>query len=64
MPRTDEAIEIRDDIGFFQAVKAALAKTARQRKTTEELDAAVRQLVSKAIAPEGQIIDVFHGGRT
>ena len=27
---TDEAIAIRDDIGFFQAVKAALAKTARR----------------------------------
>jgi type I restriction enzyme, R subunit len=56
---TDEAIDIRDDIGFFQAVKAALAKPRGPRKTTEELDHAVRQLVAKAIAPEGEIIDVF-----
>ncbi len=56
---TEEAIEIRDDIGFFQAVKAALAKPRGPRKTTEELDHAVRQLVAKAIAPEGEIIDVF-----
>ena len=56
---TEEAIEIRDDIGFFQAVKAALAKPRDPRKTTEELDHAVRQLVAKAIAPEGEIIDVF-----
>jgi type I restriction enzyme, R subunit len=56
---TDEAIEIRDGIGFFQAVKAALAKKRGQRKSTEDLDHAVRQLVAKAIAPEGEIIDVF-----
>jgi len=56
---TDEAIKIRDDIGFFQQVKIALAKPRGPRKTTEELDHAVRQLVAKAIAPEGEIIDVF-----
>jgi type I restriction enzyme, R subunit len=56
---TDEAIEIRDDIGFFQAVKAALAKKRSEGKSTEVLDHAVRQLVAKAIAPEGEIIDIF-----
>ena len=56
---TEEAIDIRDDIGFFQALKAALAKPRGPRKPTEELDHAVRQLVAKAIAPEGEIIDVF-----
>jgi type I restriction enzyme R subunit len=56
---TQEAIEIRDDIGFFQAVKAALSKRRGPHKTSEELDHAVRQLVAKAIAPEGEIIDVF-----
>src|SRR6185312_14528757 len=56
---TDEAINIRDDIGFFQQVKIALAKPRGTRKTTEDLDHAVRQLVAKAIAPEGEIIDVF-----
>ena len=55
----DEAINIRDDIGFFQRVKIALAKPRGPRKTTDELDHAVRQLVAKAIAPEGEIIDVF-----
>lgn len=47
---TEEAIAIRDDIGFFQAVRAALAKPRGTRKMTEELDHAVRQLVAKAIA--------------
>jgi type I restriction enzyme R subunit len=56
---SEEAIAIRDDIGFFQAVKAALSKPRGPRKSTEELDHAVRQLVAKAIAPEGEIIDVF-----
>jgi type I restriction enzyme R subunit len=56
---TDEAIAIRDDIGFFQQVKIALAKPRGPRKTSDELDHAVRQLVAKAIAPEGKIIDVF-----
>lgn len=56
---TDEAIKIRDDIGFFQAVKAALAKKRGEGKSTDVLDHAVRQLVAKAIAPEGEIIDVF-----
>jgi type I restriction enzyme, R subunit len=56
---TDEAIAVRDDIGFFQQVKIALAKPRGPRKTSEELDHAVRQLVAKAIAPEGEIIDVF-----
>jgi len=56
---TQEAIDIRDDVGFFQTVKVALAKPRGPRKTTEELDHAARQLVAKAIAPEGEIIDVF-----
>src|SRR4051794_25039536 len=49
----------RDDIGFFQAVKAALAKPRGTCKTTGEFDHAVGQLVAKAIVPEGEFIDVF-----
>jgi type I restriction enzyme R subunit len=56
---SEDAIEIRDDIGFFQAVKIALAKPHGQRKSSDDLDHAVRQLVAKAIVPEGEIIDVF-----
>jgi type I restriction enzyme, R subunit len=58
---TDEAIAIRDDISFFQATKAALAKPSSERKSPDELDHAVRQLVSKAIVADNQIIDVFTG---
>jgi len=56
---TDQAIEIRDDIGFFQTIKAALAKKRGAGELTEVLDHAVRQLVAKAIVPEGEIIDIF-----
>ena len=54
-----EAIRIRDDVAFFQAVRSALSKrTASEGKTEEELDHAVRQIVSRAVAPEG-VLDIF-----
>jgi type I restriction enzyme R subunit len=57
---SDEATEIRDNVSFFQALQAALNKQSSQnRKTPEQIDAAIRQLVSKAITTEGQVIDVF-----
>lgn len=57
---SDEAQGIRDDVSYFQTLQAALNKTGGGgRKTPEQLDAAVRQLVSKAIVTEGQVIDVF-----
>ena len=57
---SDPAIAIRDDIAFFQAVKAALSKASGEnRKSPEQLDAAVRQLVSSAIIADEGIIDVF-----
>ena len=57
---SDEASEIRDDVSYFQAVQTALNKQAGgSRKTPEQLDAAVRQLVSKAITTDGAVIDVF-----
>jgi type I restriction enzyme R subunit len=57
---SDEATAIRDDVSFFQAIQAALNKqSSTNRKTPEQIDAAIRQLVSKAITTEGQVIDVF-----
>lgn len=57
---SDEATAIRDDVSFFQALQAALNKQSSQnRKTPEQIDAAVRQLVSTAITTDGQVIDVF-----
>jgi type I restriction enzyme R subunit len=57
---SDEATAIRDDVSFFQALQAALFKeTSSTSKTPEQIDAAIRQLVSKAITTDGQVIDVF-----
>jgi type I restriction enzyme, R subunit len=54
-----EALRIRDDVGFFQAVQAVLAKRAPgEAKPEEELDHAVRQIISRAVAPEG-VVDIF-----
>ncbi|HEY3216721.1 MAG TPA: type I restriction endonuclease subunit R [Candidatus Eisenbacteria bacterium] len=55
----EEALGIRDDVGFFQAVRASLAKRAPgEVRTEEELDIAVRQIVSRAVASEG-VVDIF-----
>ncbi|MEW6105270.1 MAG: type I restriction endonuclease subunit R [Bacillota bacterium] len=55
----EEALAIRDDVAFFQAVRAGLAKRAPgEAKTEEELDHAIRQIVSRAVASEG-VVDIF-----
>ena len=47
-------------MSYFQALQAALNKqSSGNRKTPEQIDAAIRQLVSKAITTEGEVIDVF-----
>ena len=57
---SDEATEILDDVTFFQDIQAALNKQAgSSRKTPEQVDAAIHQLVSQAITTDGQIIDLF-----
>jgi type I restriction enzyme R subunit len=54
-----EALAIRDDVAFFQAVQAVLAKRAPgDARPEEELDHAVRQIISRAVAPEG-VVDIF-----
>jgi type I restriction enzyme R subunit len=54
-----EALDSRDEVAFFQTVKSALAKIERGRYTPEEdLNYAIRQIVSGAITPGG-VIDVF-----
>jgi len=55
----DEALRIRDDIGFFQAVRSVLAKTtAQQYRPEQELDNAIRQIVSRAVS-SGDVVDIF-----
>ena len=55
----ERAIEIRDDVAFFQAVRGVLAKlTAREETQSEAAELAIQQLVSKAVVPEG-VVDIF-----
>jgi Domain of unknown function (DUF3387) len=60
-----EAVKVRDDVGFFQAVKAQLAKIrGGPGGTTErDLDTAIKQLVSKSVSTD-EVIDVFRQATT
>ena len=55
----EEAIAIRDEVGFFQSVRAALAKrTNGEARSRSELDSAIEQIVSRAVASD-EVIDIF-----
>ncbi|MHB8398144.1 MAG: type I restriction endonuclease subunit R [Candidatus Limnocylindrales bacterium] len=55
----DEALEIRDDVGFFQAVRAVIAKgVTTERRSDEELDHAIRQIISRSVASD-EVVDIF-----
>ena len=55
----ESALAIRDDVAFFQAVRSALVKRAiGEARTDEELDHAIRQIIARAVAPEG-VVDIF-----
>jgi type I restriction enzyme R subunit len=55
----EKALAIRADVAFFQAVKSVLVKTAPDdRRTTEEIEYAIRQIVSRAVASD-EVIDIF-----
>ncbi len=54
-----ETTRVRDDVGFFQAVKAALAKsTVGPGRSEAEMEHAIRQLVAKAVTIDG-VVDIF-----
>ena len=55
----EETTKIRDDVGFFQAVKAVLTKNVVDgKKTQSEIEHAIRQIVAGAIASD-EVIDIF-----
>ena len=55
----DKALELREQVGFYQAVKAGLVKTTGEGETSDEdLHTAVRQIVSKAVT-SNEVIDIF-----
>ena len=56
---SDDARNIRDEVGFFQTVRAALAKSAPGAgKTSAERDLAVQQIVSRAVVST-EIVDIL-----
>ncbi|MDI3528018.1 MAG: type restriction enzyme subunit [Tenuifilum sp.] len=56
----EQAMDVKDEVAFFQAVKARLAKFDRtdSGKTDEEIETTIRQVIDKALVSE-QVIDIF-----
>ncbi|MFT3844082.1 MAG: type I restriction endonuclease subunit R [Lacibacter sp.] len=56
----DQAMDVKDEVSFFQAVKARLAKFdgTGSGRTDEEIESTIRQVIDKALVSE-QVIDVF-----
>jgi type I restriction enzyme R subunit len=54
-----QAILLRDDIAFYQLVRATLIKTTPRQGGGIDLDHAIQQLVSRSITTDGGVINVF-----
>jgi type I restriction enzyme R subunit len=56
----DAAIQIRDDVAFFQALRAVIVKGDPDLggRSADDIEHAIRQLVSQAVAP-GEVVDIF-----
>lgn len=55
----EAALAIRDEVGFFQAIKAAIAKhTVVEGRSKEDIDTAIRQIVSRAVTSD-RVVDIF-----
>ena len=56
----DEAKAVREEVAFFQAVKVILTKRdlTHKKKTDEERDLAIRQIIGSAVVSE-EVVDVF-----
>lgn len=55
-----DALLIRDDLAFFQAIKARIAKfdEHKRKRSNQEIETALRQIVNDAIVSE-EVIDIF-----
>ncbi len=55
-----KAIAIRDDLSFFQAIKARITKLreSKKQRTDEEVETAIRQIISDALIST-EVIDIF-----
>jgi type I restriction enzyme, R subunit len=57
---SDRAREVRVEVGFFEAIRAALAKNTAEggRKTTADRELAIQQIVSRAVVST-EIVDIM-----
>ena len=55
----ERALAIRDEVSFFQAMRAVFVKaTPSGQKAEEDLDFAIRQIISQAVVSD-QVVDIF-----
>ncbi len=56
----DQALDVKDEVSFYQAVKARLVKFDRTGtgKTDEEIETAIRQVIDRALVSE-KVVDIF-----
>jgi len=56
----EQAMDVKDEVAFFQAVKARLVKfdASGSGKTDEELETAIRQVIDKALVSD-KVVDIF-----
>ena len=56
----EQAMDAKDEVGFFQAIKARLTKfdSPTEGRSNEELETTIRQVIDQALVSE-QVIDVF-----
>jgi len=57
----DEAKVVREEVAFFQAVKVLLTKKdiSSKKKTNEERELAIRQIIGSALVSE-EVVDIFN----
>ncbi len=55
----EKVLAIRDDVGFFQAVRARIIKSSPERELeADDIEHAIRQIISRAVVSE-EVIDIF-----
>ena len=56
----EQALDVKDEVAFFQAVKARLVKfdSTGSGRTDEELDTAIKQVIDQALVSD-KVIDIF-----
>jgi len=56
----EQAIAIRDEVGLFQEIRSGIVKAtvSESEKSPEELESAIRQLVSQAVSST-EVVDIF-----